>query len=48
MTLSNIVATSIIFNSSIKRYPIKFYFSRGLQIVIIGAIVSFFGKPLGS
>jgi O-antigen/teichoic acid export membrane protein len=45
MTLSNIVVTSVIFNSSIKRYPIKFYFFRGLPVVFLGAIVSFMANP---
>lgn len=41
MTISNIVVTLIIFNSSVKRYPIQFDFYHGITILVIGSIVSF-------
>lgn len=45
MTLSNIVATFVIFKSSVKRYPVKFDFSHGILILVIGSIVSFSANP---
>lgn len=45
MTISNIIATILIFIFSLKRYPVKFNFKCGFIVLALGAMVSFGANP---